>query len=160
MQCLTLSTFLLCQLNLSPFLDLKCFLCPLCHDKYLCVCMFECVSMRVRPCGFTEISENTVGNYQRNLQQCHVSLSFSDSRQCYLQVCPAQTAYICLSPHCVSSSFIGWHSILLFLYKVFVSSRRERFPHYIWGGGKTEVPTCPSRLKEKKLKGGAETVSF
>lgn len=58
-------------------------------------------------CGFIEISGNTVGKYQRNLQQCLVSLSFSDSLLCYLQVVcvQLQMAYICLNLLCRSSSF-------------------------------------------------------
>lgn len=41
-------------------------------------------------CGFIKISGNTVGIYQRNLQQCHVSLSFSDSPVLFTSsVCPA-----------------------------------------------------------------------
>lgn len=70
------------------------------HRVMISVCMsvrmFECVSMRVCACGFFEISGNTVGSYRRNLQQCHVSRSFSDSLLCYLQVVcvQLQIAYI------------------------------------------------------------------
>lgn len=82
---------------------------------------------------------------QRNLQQCHVSLSFSDSLLCYLQVVcvQLQMAYICLNLLCLSSFPWLARSFLLFLYKVFVFSQREWSTHHSRGGGKTEVPTCP-----------------
>lgn len=72
---------------------------------------------------------------RRILQQCHVSLSFSDSRLCYLQV-------VCPAPDCTSVAvffvfvvFLGWHSLLLFVYKVFVSSQRESGLHIAFGEG-------------------------
>lgn len=151
LQCLVLSTYLWCQLILSPFLflslslGLKCFPCLLCHGT--CMYAFACLNVWACACvcGFIAISGNTVGKYQRNLQQCHVSLSFSDSLLCYLQVMcvQLQMAYICLNLRCLSSFPRLAQSFLLFLYKVFVFSQREWFTHHSWGGGKTEVPTCP-----------------
>lgn len=102
----------------------------------ICVCMFECVSMRMCACDFIEISGNTVGKYRRNLQQCLVSLSFSDSLLCYLQeVCvQLQMLYICLNLLCRSSFAWLAQSFLLFLYKVFVFSQREWFTHHLGRG--------------------------
>lgn len=100
--------------------------------------------MSVCACGFIEISGNTIGNNQLNLQQFHVSHSFSDSHLCYLQVecVQLQTAYMCLNLLCCSFPWLA-QTFLLFLYKVFFFSQRERFTYRSWGGAKTEVPTCP-----------------
>lgn len=110
LQCLVSSTFLLCQLFFcSLSLSVKCFLCPLFLDKFVFAClnMWACVCA----CGFIEISGNTVGNYQRNLQQFLVSLNLGDSRPWYLQVecVQLQTAEICLSLFflCFFFSFAG-----------------------------------------------------
>lgn len=94
----------------------------------VCVCTFERVSMRVCACGFIEISGNTIGNNQKNLQQFNVSHSFGDSHLCYLQVecVQLQTAYMCLSLLCRSFPWLA-QSFLLFLYKVFIFSQREWF---------------------------------
>lgn len=149
LQRLVLSTTPVVFLSFCIFLLLSSALCV--HFARVgvssCVCMFECVIMRVCACGFIEILGNTVGNYQRNLQQCSVSLSFSDSRLCYLQMVCDQLRII------LRRSSFPWlaQSFLFFMYKVFVSSLREWFTHHCWGGGKTEVPTCPW-VKGQKLK--------
>lgn len=162
LQCLVSSTFLLCQLNslhlISPYLQLS----SAFHVHYIivnmciCVWMFVLASMRVCACVFIEISGNTVGNYKRNLQQCHVSLSFSDSLLCYLQVVcvQLQISYICLNLLCLSSFPWLAQNFLWFLYKVFVFSQREWF----WGGGKTEVPTCPVGQRRNKSRSGQTQV--
>lgn len=151
LQCLVLSTFLWCQLIFSSFFiplllsRSQVLSVSTCYGK--CMYAFACLNVWacVCACGFFEISGNTVGNYQKTLQQCHVSLSFSDSLLCYLQVVSVQLqmVYICVNLLCLSSFPQLAQSFLLFLYKVFVFSQREWFTHLNWGRGKTEVPTCP-----------------
>lgn len=156
LQCFVFSTFLWCQLMFSllskfsfsqgpssafcvHFVMVSLCILWLHVSAWACVCTF-----------FFEISGNTVGNNQKNLQQFCVNCSFSDSHLCYLQVVCVQleTAYACLSIR-RSSPWLA-QSFLLILYKVFVFSQRGRFTYHSGGGAKTEVPTCPVGTGEKK----------
>lgn len=98
LQCLVLSTFLFVQaFFFAPSLIVSSAFCV--HYVIVGTFVFACLNVWACACGFIEISGNTVGNYQRNLQQFLVSLNLGDSRLWYLQVVcvQLQTAYICLS---------------------------------------------------------------
>lgn len=91
---------------------------------------------------------------RRILQQCHVSLSFSDSRLCYLQVvCPAPDCiHLSQSSLCFFFSLAGTACCLCTKY---LSPLRESGLHIAVGeGGKTEVPTCPVGSWKKKSRQG------
>lgn len=121
-----------------PVSGLRCSLCTVYHQcKYKYACLNVKARVCVCACGFVEISGNT-GNYQRNLQQCHGSLGFSDLLLCYLQVCPASD-----DKHLVCFFFFfSWHRAFCSCTNCLPSERRlYTWSH--WGGDKTEVPTCP-----------------
>lgn len=93
-------------------------------------------------------------NYQRNLQQCHVSLSFSDPLMCYLQVVcvQLQMAYISLNLLCHSSFPWLAQSFLLFLYKLFVFSQGDWFTHQFGGGVRQRCQHAQWVKGEKNLR--------
>lgn len=114
-QCLGFRTFFVGLLTFFfvihlPFSGLRCSPCiPYqCKYKYACLHVKARVCVRVCACGFFEISGNT-GNYQRNLQQCHGSLGFSDLLLCYLQVCPASDDKHLSPPRLSFFFFFSWH---------------------------------------------------
>lgn len=102
--------------------------------------MFKCESRCVCACGFVEISGNT-GNYQRNLQQCHVAL-VSVTCSCAIYKCvQRQMTGICLRLGYLSSFSLAGTELFVLVHIFF--PQREGFTLYHWGGDKTEVPTCP-----------------
>lgn len=106
-------------------LGLKCFLCLLYHGK----CMYVFACLNVRACAYVHVvslrSQETL-LVIRNLQQCHVSLSFSDSLPCYLHIlCPTPDD-IHLSTSLLSFffSFPGTELFIFLLQSVFLLSER------------------------------------
>lgn len=127
---------------------------------FVCVCMFECVSMLVcmwfhwdlrKLCWL--IPEESAAVSCKPWFEWLSPVLFT-SRVCV----QLQMTYICFNLLPRTSFPQLAQSFLLFSYKVFVFSQGERFTHHSWEGGKTEVPTCPVGKGRKNPRRGQKVV--